>query len=149
LSLDPGEDLLAKTKLEDVLALVPLFRGLSRKQLKALAGSFEVADFMADHSIVRKGEKGDAFYVVLTGQARVVSGRKFLTRLLPGDHFGEIAVIDGGPRTASVISESPMTLAILTQRRFQAAMREDPELAFHMMTELAKMFRRVNEALAE
>jgi CRP-like cAMP-binding protein len=139
----------AKTKLEDVLALVPLFRGLSRKQLKALAEHFEVADFMAEHSIVRKGDPGDAFYVVLTGQAKVVSGRKFLARLLPGDTFGEIAVIDGGVRTASVVSETPMTLGVLSRKRFHVAMREDPELAFHMMTELARMFRRVDASLAE
>ena len=140
---------MAKTRLEDVLALVPTFRGLTRKQLKVLAGRCEVVDFMADHSIVRKGDPGDAFYVVLSGQARVVSGRKFLMRLLPGDHFGEIAVIDGGPRTASVISETPMTLAMLSQKNFRAEMRDDPELAFHMMTELAKLFRRVTESLAE
>ncbi|MEX0984046.1 MAG: cyclic nucleotide-binding domain-containing protein [Actinomycetota bacterium] len=140
---------MAKTKLEDVLSLVTVFRGLSRKQLKALAGHWEVADFMADHAIVRKGDAGDAFYVVLTGQAKVMSGKRFLARLLPGDHFGEIAVIDGGVRTASVISETPMTLAILSQKDFRIAMREDPELAYHMMKELAKMFRRVDANLAE
>jgi CRP-like cAMP-binding protein len=139
----------AKTKLEDVLSLVPLFRSLTRKQLKAVAGYCEIADYMADHSIVKKGDPGDAFYVVLTGQAKVVSGRRFIARLLPGDHFGEIAVIDGGPRTASVVSETPMTLAILSRRGFRKAMREDPELALHMMTELARMFRRVDASLTE
>jgi len=136
----------AKTTLEDVLALVPMFQGLSRRQLRAVTARCEVADFMADHSIVRKGDKGDAFYVVLTGQAKVMSGRKFITRLLPGDHFGEIAVIDGGPRTASVISETPMTLLVLTQKDFRQVMKDDPTLAFHMLTALARMFRRVNEA---
>lgn len=137
---------MAKTTLEDVLALVPMFQGLSRRQLRAVTARCEVADFMADHSIVRKGDKGDAFYVVLTGQAKVMSGRKFITRLLPGDHFGEIAVIDGGPRTASVISETPMTLLVLTQKDFRQVMKDDPTLAFHMLTALARMFRRVNEA---
>jgi CRP-like cAMP-binding protein len=140
---------MAKTKLEDVLALVPMFRSLSRKQLRALAARCEVADYMADHSIVKKGDPGDSFFVVLTGQAKVVSGRKFLARLLPGDHFGEIAVIDGGTRTASVVSETPMTLAVLSRKGFRAAMREDPDLAFHMMTELARMFRRVDAAIGE
>jgi CRP/FNR family cyclic AMP-dependent transcriptional regulator len=139
----------AKKKLEDVLALVPMFRSLSRKQLKALAGYCEVAEFMADHSIVRKGDPGDTFFVVLTGQAKVMSGRRFLARLLPGDHFGEIAVIDGGPRTASVVSETPMTLAILTRAHFRAAMKDDPDLAYFMMKELARMFRRVDASIAE
>jgi CRP/FNR family cyclic AMP-dependent transcriptional regulator len=133
----------AKSKLEDVLALVPLFRGLSRKHLRWLAGYCEVADFMAGHAIVRQGDPGDAFYVVLDGQAVLTQGKRFIGRLLPGDHFGEIAVIDGGPRTATVTSETPMTLLILSRANFQAAMKDDPELAYQMMVALAQMFRRV------
>jgi CRP/FNR family cyclic AMP-dependent transcriptional regulator len=134
---------MAKPKLEDVLAMVPMFRGLSRKHVKWLAGYCEVADFMADYPIVKQGDPGDAFYVVLAGQAKVTQGKRFLGRLLPGDHFGEIAVIDGGPRTATVTSETPMTLAILSRKSFRKAMTDDPELAYHMMVELAQMFRRV------
>lgn len=134
---------MAKSKLEDVLALVPLFRGLSRKHLRWLAGYCEVADFMAGHAIVRQGDPGDAFYVVLDGQAVLTQGKRFIGRLLPGDHFGEIAVIDGGPRTATVTSETPMTLLILSRANFQAAMKDDPELAYQMMVALAQMFRRV------
>lgn len=133
------------TKLEDVLAMVPMFRGLSARQLKKVANLCEVADFMAGAAIVKQGDVGDAFYVVLTGQGKVTSGRRFIHHVLPGDHFGEIAVIDGGPRTATVTSETPMTLLMLRRRDFQKAMRSDPELAYKMMTELAKMFRRVSE----
>jgi CRP-like cAMP-binding protein len=136
----------AKPKLDDVLALVPMFRGLSKRQLKHLASLCEVGDYMADHSIVKKGEPGDSFYVVLTGQAKVTAGRKFLTRLLPGDHFGEIAVLDGGPRSATVTSETPMTLLILHRKDFLKALRDDPNLAAHMMSELAGMFRRVSDS---
>ena len=135
---------MARPKLEDVLALVPMFRDLSRRQLKHLASFCEVADYMAGASVVKKGDTGDAFYVVLTGQAKVVDGRKFLVRMLPGDHFGEIAVIDGGPRTATVITETPSTLVILSRKNFRQAMLADPELAYHMMSEIAKMFRRVS-----
>jgi CRP-like cAMP-binding protein len=134
---------MAKPKLEDVLSMVPVFHGLSRKHLKWLAGYCEIADFMAAYPIVKQGDPGDAFYVVLDGQAKVTQGKRFLGRLLPGDHFGEIAVIDGGPRTATVTSETPMTLAILSRKNFRTAMTDDPELAYHMMVELAQMFRRV------
>ena len=71
---------------------------------------------MADASIVKQGTKGDAFYVVLKGQAKVTSNERFIRRLLPGDHFGEIAAIDGGMRSATVTSETPMTLAVMTRR---------------------------------
>jgi CRP-like cAMP-binding protein len=134
----------AKPKLENVLAYVPMFRDLSKRQLKHLASYCEVGDFMADYPIVKQGDTGDAVYVVLTGQAKVTVGKKFVGRVLPGDHFGEIAVLDGGERSATVTSETPMTLLILRREEFIKALREDPDLALHMMEELARMFRRVS-----
>src|SRR4029078_9429913 len=90
---------MATTKLEDILVYVPLFRGLNRRQLKHLAGLMDVADYMADATIVREGTKGDAFYVVLKGQAVITMDDRFLVRVVPGDHFGEIAALDGGGRS--------------------------------------------------
>jgi len=136
---------MATTKLEDVLAYVPLFRELNKRQLKHLAGLMDVADFMADAAIVREGTKGNAFYVVLKGQAVVTMGDNFLTRLVPGDHFGEIAAIDGGERSASVTSETPVQLAVMTRMDLQKALRDDPELALALMTALAQMVRRANK----
>jgi CRP/FNR family cyclic AMP-dependent transcriptional regulator len=136
---------MATTKLEEVLAYVPLFRELNKRQLKHLAGLMDVADFMADAAIVREGTKGNAFYVVLKGQAVVTMGDRFLTRLVPGDHFGEIAAIDGGERSASVISETPVQLAVMTRMDLQKALRDDPELALALMTALAQMVRRANK----
>ncbi|HEV8087862.1 MAG TPA: cyclic nucleotide-binding domain-containing protein [Actinomycetota bacterium] len=136
---------MATTKLEDVLAYVPLFRELNKRQLKHLAGLMDVADFMADAAIVREGSKGNAFYVVLKGQAVVTMGENFLTRLVPGDHFGEIAAIDGGERSASVTSETPVQLAVMTRMDLQKALRDDPELALALMVALAQMVRRANK----
>jgi CRP-like cAMP-binding protein len=136
---------MATTKLEDVLAYVPLFRELNKRQLKHLAGLMDVADFMADAAIVREGTKGNAFYVVLKGQAVVTMGDNFLTRLVPGDHFGEIAAIDGGERSASVTSETPVQLAVMTRMDLQKALRDDPELALALMIALAQMVRRANK----
>jgi len=136
---------MATTKLEEVLAYVPLFRELNKRQLKHLAGLMDVADFMADAAIVREGTKGNAFYVVLKGQAVVTMGDNFLTRLVPGDHFGEIAAIDGGERSASVTSETPVQLAVMTRMDLQKALRDDPELALALMIALAQMVRRANK----
>ena len=136
---------MATTKLEDVLSYVPLFRGLNKRQLKHLAGLMDVADFMADAAIVREGTKSNAFYVVLKGQAVVTMGDRFLTRLVPGDHFGEIAALDGGERSASVTSETPVQLAVMTRMDLQKALRDDPELALALMTALAQMVRRANK----
>lgn len=134
---------MAKPKLADVLATVPLFRGLPRRHLKRVAELCDVADYMAGHTIVKEGEPGDSFYVVLSGQAKVTANGRFLKRVLPGDEFGEISLLDGGVRTASVISETPMTLLVLSRANFLKALRDEPELALHVMTEIAGMFRRV------
>lgn len=140
---------MAKPKLESVLQHVPMFRGLSKRQLKQLASLCEVADYMAGHSVVREGEPGDAFYVVLSGQVKVTSGKRTLARMVPGDHFGEIAVLDGGERTASVLTETPVTLLILRRKQLFKALRDDPDLAHHMMTELARMFRRISKSATQ
>ncbi len=135
-----------KAKLEEVLAMVPMFRGLPKRHVRKLAGLSEVGEYMADASIVKQGEPGDAFYVVLSGQAKVTVARRFITRLLPGDHFGEIAVLDGGTRSATVKSETPMTLLILRRSDLLRALKDDPELSMLMMVELAKMFRRLSSS---
>jgi CRP-like cAMP-binding protein len=99
----------ATTKqLTAVLGVVPLFEGLSKKQLKKVADLADVARFMGGSTLVRQGDIGDSFYVVLTGQAKVVASGRTVNRLLPGDHFGEISLLDGGPRTASVVAETEM-----------------------------------------
>ncbi len=132
---------MATVKLETVLAYVPLFRGLTKRQLKHLATLFEVADYMPGAAIVKQGSKGDAFYVVLKGQAKVASNGRFIRRMLPGDHFGEVAAIDGQERSATVTSETPMTLAIMTRPQLMEALRDDPDISYKLMVELARMFR--------
>ena len=137
---------MAKAKLDEVLGYVPLFRDLPKRHLKQLAGLCDVAEYMADAPIVKEGEPGDAFFVVLKGQAKVTVHNRFVQRLLPGDHFGEIAVLDGGERTATVRSETPMQLVILTRRDLMKALKADPSLSVNLLTELSKMIRRLTKS---
>jgi CRP/FNR family transcriptional regulator, cyclic AMP receptor protein len=143
---DPKEGTVANPKLEAILAYVPLFHDLSKREIKKIASLCDVGDYMAGAAVVKQGDAGDAFYVVLKGQAKVTSNGRFITRLVPGDHFGEIAVLDGGERTATVTSETPMTLVILRRKELLKALRSDADLSFHMMTELAKMIRRATKS---
>ena len=112
---------MAKPKLDTVLAAVPLFEGLSKKQLKQVAGLAEVANYMEDHSVVREGDIGDSFFVALKGQAKVQVKGKTVHRILPGDHFGEISLLDGGERTATVVTETPMTMLMISRNNFLSA----------------------------
>lgn len=137
---------MAKAKLDEVLGYVPLFRDLPKRHLKQLASLCDVAEYMPDAPIVKEGEPGDAFFVVLKGQAKVTVHNRFVQRLLPGDHFGEIAVLDGGERTATVRSETPMQLVILTRRDLMKALKADPSLSVNLLTELSKMIRRLTKS---
>ena len=85
---------MASQKLETVLAYVPMFHELSKREIRKIAALCDVADFMAGASIVKQGEPGDAFYVVLKGQAKVSTNGRFIGRITLGDHFGE----NRGPR---------------------------------------------------
>ncbi len=135
-------------QLTTVLEAVPLFVGLSHKQLRKVADLADVARFMAGATLVKQGEIGDSFYVVLTGQARVVANERTLNRLLPGDHFGEISLLDGGPRSASVVAETEMTLVIITQKDFLAMLSKDPEITVCLLEGMARTVRRLDRSLA-
>lgn len=139
---------MANVKLDNVLAAVPLFDGLKPRHLKRLANVAEVADYMAEHTIVREGDAGDAFYVVLAGQAKVTTNGKLINRVLPGDHFGEISLLDGGERTATVTAETPMTLLMIQRKSFLKELEQDPEVAVSLLESLARMIRRVDRSLA-
>jgi len=137
-----------KPKLDEILGSVPIFQGLSKRQLRQVAAVSEVVDYMAGHSIVREGEIGDTFYVVLHGQAKVTVKGRTIHRAVPGDHFGEISLLDGGPPTATVSSETPMRLLSISRKSFLRAIEKDPQISFAMMGTMARMIRRVDRSLA-
>jgi CRP/FNR family transcriptional regulator, cyclic AMP receptor protein len=138
----------AKPKLETVLASVPIFEDLSKKQLKKVAAVSELVEYMQKHSIVREGDVGDSFFVVLRGQANVTTSGKVVSKVMPGDHFGEISLLDGGPRTATVTSDTPMTMLILSRKAFLKCLTADPEMAMALMKTMARMIRRVDRSIA-
>jgi CRP-like cAMP-binding protein len=137
----------AKPKIDGVLALVPLFEGLSKRQLKQVAGLGEVVNYMEGHSVVRQGDIGDSFFVALTGQAKVQVKGRTVHRVLPGDHFGEISLLDGGERTATVVTETPMTMLMISRANFLKTLERDPEMSMVLLESLARMLRRVDRSL--
>jgi CRP-like cAMP-binding protein len=137
-----------KQKLEPVLAAVPLFEGLTKRHLKKLASIAEMANFMQGAKIVKEGDAGDSFYVALVGEGKVTVKGKTVHRVLPGDHFGEISLLDGGERTASVTAATPMTLLMITRKNFLKELEQDPSVAVSLLESLARMIRRVDRSLA-
>lgn len=103
---------------------------------------------MEGATIVRAGDVGDTFYAILEGEARVVSpGGRVLNRLGPGDFFGEVSLLDGGPRTASVIAETPMVMLALSRRDFLSLLTAEPVVAGRILKHVAGLLRRTQRSV--
>ncbi len=117
-----------------LLSRVPIFRRLSAPQLASLARLVATERFAAGELIVREGEPGDRLYILTEGHVEVVAegaaGRaRRLAELRDGDHFGEVALLRGTPRMASVRALSATSALVLARQPFTALLRENPELA--------------------
>jgi CRP-like cAMP-binding protein len=126
--------------LADVLGALPLFSRLSKRQVRGLAKLAKIADYSPDDVIVQVGDPGDSFYVVLDGRAAVMGRSRALG---PGDFFGEMALLDGGPRSATVTAKTGTRTMRLPRRGFLKAIEQDPGLARAIMEELAGRVRRL------
>ncbi|MEW6060065.1 MAG: cyclic nucleotide-binding domain-containing protein [Actinomycetota bacterium] len=128
----------------EALAQVPLFSQLSPRYLKRLADSTREVRFAEGTSVVREGERGDSFYVIVEGEAKVLDQTgNIVNRLLPGDFFGEISLLDGGARTATVVCETPMTMLELKRSAFRRVLEEEPRVAVKLLEHGAAMLRRL------
>jgi CRP/FNR family cyclic AMP-dependent transcriptional regulator len=125
----------------DVLGALPLFSGLSKRQLRQLAKFATVTDHDAGEVIVQTGDQGDALYLVLEGRARVLG--KSARDLRPGDWFGEMGLIDGGPRSATLTATTPLRTMKLPRRAFMRALKQDPGIGLKVMGQLASRIRRL------
>jgi CRP-like cAMP-binding protein len=127
----------------DALAAVPLFSGLSKRDLKRLAGSMRERRFSAGKDVLSEGEGGVGFFVIVDGEARVSVGGREVRTLHSGDHFGEIALISGETRTATVTAETELRCLGMTAWDFRPWVKEHPDVAWELLQTLA---RRVQEA---
>lgn len=129
-----------------VLEHIPIFQGLTRSQLTGIQRLSDEVRYMKGAPIVKQGEPGDSFFVVLEGEAKVsINGKKVAT-LYPGDFFGEISLLDGGPRTATVTSQTPMALLELSRKRFYKMIDREPAVALKIGERLAHRLREIDRA---
>ena len=103
-------------------------------------------DSVSPHSTLRPGQPGNEFYLIVDGSARVeVSSRK-RARLGPGAFFGEMSLLDGGARSATVLAETPMRLLVIKRRDFTTLLREAPELTQSLLATLSRRLRQAEQA---
>ena len=125
------------------LGTVPLFDGFSKRHLRRLAAEADVVRFERERAIVEEGRPGEAMFVVLSGGARVTRGGRTVARLVPGDFFGELSALDGGPRTASIVADTPMELLRLYRHTLRRVIDEEPALAMGLLEGLARRLRQI------
>ena len=126
----------------DAVAQVPLFSTLSSRHLRRVADLAEEEHLMEGATIVREGDIGDTFYVILEGEAKVTSKNgRIVNRLRPGDFFGEISLLDGGPQTATVTAESDLAVEIIGHAEFTQFLRESPSVTRNILKGIARRLR--------
>lgn len=129
------------------LEAVPLLADCSRRQLKAVARITEVIEVPAGTALARRGQPGNEFYLIVDGSARVEVTPRKRSRLTPGAYFGEMSLLDGGERSATVVAETPMRLLVIKRRDFTTLLREAPELTENILATLSRRLRQAEEAI--
>jgi CRP/FNR family cyclic AMP-dependent transcriptional regulator len=133
----------------DWLRKVPLFSGLSRRQLDLIARQTDEVKVDAGRVVARQGTLGQEFLLIIDGSARVERDGTVIARLAAGDFFGEMALIDGKPRSASVIAETPIALLVADSRSFRSLLDTVPGLQRKILVGLCGRLRAADAALAE
>jgi len=126
-----------------VLGAIPMFADFTKRHLNRLAADTDELTFVPGQIIVTQGDPGETLFVVLEGQAKVVRGKKKVGEVLPGDFFGELSAIDGGPRTASVVATTPMRVLRLFRRTLSELIDEEPQVSLKLLDGIVRRFRQV------
>jgi CRP-like cAMP-binding protein len=132
----------------EALRKVPLFSSCTNKELAAIAAAGKIAQHQAGYVICHEGQTGHGLHVVLDGETRVEIGGRTRRRLGRGAYFGEIALLDRGPRTATVVAETPVETFVLPVWNFRSLVKSQPGLAFKLLEELCGRLRSTETSLS-
>jgi CRP-like cAMP-binding protein len=128
-----------------VLARVPLFASLSKRHLRHVADLAELKRYKHGAQIVRAGAQGNAFFVILDGSAEVITPAGHRHTLKAGDYFGELALLDGAPRAATVEASSSLATAKISRTAFQRLLKEEPAIGVGLAQGLVAIIRDLQE----
>lgn len=123
------------------LASVDLFAGLNQRQLGRIAGCAKEMTYSAGTEMVVEGGADGRFFLIMEGDARVIRKGRTVARLTPGSFFGEVAVIDNEPRSATVVADTPVRALTIARWHFRSLLLEHPQMAYKVMLELCRRWR--------
>jgi CRP/FNR family transcriptional regulator, cyclic AMP receptor protein len=125
----------------DALRRVPLFADLNEAELGRIASVFKQRRFSAGETVIQQGSGAAAFFVIDSGEATVLVDGQERRTLGPGDHFGEMALIDAGTRTATVIAARPLVCSGVTFWDFQPLVEENGVIGWKLLQSLIEIYR--------
>jgi len=129
------------TTTTDAIRAVPLFRGMTDRSIEAIVELAQMVAFEPGAPLTSEGERGDSFLVLTTGTATVTQQGRHIRTLGPGDFLGEIALIDGGPRTATVTADTALAAIVIDRDGFGRLMNEFPVVRLDLVTALTQRLR--------
>ncbi len=129
------------TTAEDTVARSPLFQSLSGRERKSLAESLTERRFAAGHQISSEEVGGIGFFLIAEGTATVSVGGDVKGTLGPSDHFGEMALITGKTRSATIVADTDMLTYVLSRWHFKPLVMDHPEIAWALLEQLANRVR--------
>jgi CRP/FNR family transcriptional regulator, cyclic AMP receptor protein len=125
------------------LSDVPIFRELSKRHLGRVARLAELRRYETGDVVVRSGGSGDAFYVILDGEAEMMTAEGERRTLLAGEYFGELALLDGRPRSATIVASGELTVARVGRPAFLRLLKDEPKVAVGLSMGLVAIIRRL------
>src|SRR6478736_5422265 len=134
-----------KRELTELLEDVTLFSKCTARQRRTIARHAQIAELPAEVDLVKEGEPGDALFVILEGEALVHKDGVELDRVGPGAYFGELAILDGEPRSATVVAVTDVKVAVIGIRMFRTLLREYSDLAEQLLIALASELREARK----
>jgi CRP-like cAMP-binding protein len=130
------------------LGRVPLFKGMRRRELGRLARVMSESRFSEGETVTAEGQSGVGFFVIEEGNATVSRQGNIIRTLEPGDYFGEIALIDEGPRSATVVATTDLRCRGMVAWEFRSFVRDHPEVAWTLLGTLVSRLREAEGAEA-
>jgi CRP-like cAMP-binding protein len=128
----------------DVLRDIPLFKPLSKRHVRRIANLARPHRFAEGTAIVRKGERGETFFLIIDGEATVTLPRRKSIALGAGDWFGELALLDGNPRSATVTARTPVLTMRIARRPFLKLIGKDSELTLGLLKGMTERLRALS-----
>jgi len=122
----------------ELIKRVPLFAGLSKRELVQIASIADEIDLREGKEFTKQGKSGREFFVLLEGAADVTKDGKRVNQLGGGDFFGEIALVSRSPRTATVTATTPVRALVITDRSFRRLLEDSPEIQLKVLEALAE-----------